>query len=115
MKSSEKIYRKEGKHYVEIGHAWRGFPADGVWLVTGKTNSKTCIMQMKDLKSVHLPSYARLMLEADRAIKHMREKIEKQDGWISPNEMYQAFAEAITEGHEPFDQEKDEQRVIDNL
>lgn len=115
MTKNDKVYRKSGNKYVEIGHGWTGFPADGVWLVSGKTNNKTCIMQMKDLADVHLPSYAKLMLERDNALQRVQERIKAQDGWISHAEIYEEFAKALATGHEPFNKEKDEQAIIDNL
>ncbi len=116
--SDNNIYERVDGKYRKVGIQWRGFPADGVWLVSGKRDSKTCIMQIDDVKNVHLPSYARLMLERDRVISELlkaEKDKEKYPLGFSWSTIYEVFATALAEGHEPFDEENDEQRLINNL
>jgi hypothetical protein len=38
------IYRKVGKRYIKIGHGFRGFPMDGIWLVKDGKNNQICLI-----------------------------------------------------------------------
>ena len=116
--SDNNIYEKINGRYQKIGIRWRGFPADGVWLVSGKRDSACCIMRSEDVKDVHLPSYARLMLERDRVtsdlMKADKDK-EKYPNGLTWSAIYEVVATSLTEGLEPFDEEKDEQKILDNI
>jgi len=54
---SNKLYRKVGKRYKEVGVDFEGFPANGIWLVQdGKYN---CIVKLGDIPDT--PKYYPLL------------------------------------------------------
>lgn len=44
----DEVYRRVGKRYVKIGHSWRGFPCDGIWLVQNGKSNMTCLIGLKE-------------------------------------------------------------------
>jgi len=44
----DKLYRKVGKRYKEIGHEFAGFPSDGIWLVQNGKQSQMCLIGLKE-------------------------------------------------------------------
>lgn len=45
---SEKLYKKVGKRYKEVGTEFTGFPADGIWFV--KDGSNSLMIHLDDIK-----------------------------------------------------------------
>ena len=62
---SDKVYKKVGRRYKEIGWEWTGFPCDGVWLV--RDGSQSCMIRLGDVPE---PS----VKYRDIAIESMKEK-----------------------------------------
>jgi hypothetical protein len=56
-RAMERVYRKVGKRYVEIGMEWVGFPADGIWLVSNGRQSNTCLIGLKESVPVFALNY----------------------------------------------------------
>ncbi len=51
------IYRKLGRRYIRQGYQWRGFPADGIWLVqNGKTNM-SCLIGLTERVPIFALNY----------------------------------------------------------
>jgi len=43
----DKLYKKRGRRYVEIGHEFTGFPANGIWMVEDGRNN--CIIRIEEI------------------------------------------------------------------
>ena len=56
-RAMERVYRKVGKRYVEIGMEFTGFPSDGIWLVQDGRNSQTCLIGAKERVPVFALNY----------------------------------------------------------
>ena len=41
-------HRTPSGRYQEIGYSWRGFPADGIWLVQDGKSNMTCLIGLKE-------------------------------------------------------------------
>ena len=63
--AKDKLYRKSGRRYVEVGYEFTGFPAEGVWVVQNKTPGRreTLILKIGDLPNLF--PYAQLFLDED--------------------------------------------------
>jgi hypothetical protein len=48
------VYRKVGRRYEEIGHTWRGFPSDGIWLVQDGRRNMRCLIGLRE----EVPTFA---------------------------------------------------------
>ena len=75
------------------------FPAEGIWLVHKKGDHKTCIMSMNDLKAIHLPTYASLMLKYEEKSSEMVKNLEAL-GPHSINDLVKCVLQTISEGNE---------------
>jgi hypothetical protein len=51
------FYEKFGRRYREAGFEFRGFPADGIWLVQDGRHSMTCLIGQKDRVPVFALNY----------------------------------------------------------
>ena len=60
---SEKIFKKVGRRYKEIGTEFVGFPSDGIWYV--KDGSQNCIIKLHEIgqTSVDALPYVELVPE----------------------------------------------------
>lgn len=101
-----KLYKKVGKRYVEVGEDFRGFPSDGIWLVTNGRKSSECIVQMAEIPSI--PSTAVLYRAAmkDQILAKVNKEVLARDaegvhsyasrGW-SLNDMAKVVCDAAAE------------------
>jgi len=52
----QQVYKKEGRRYKPIGYSdgWRGFPAEGVWIVQRKdgVHSSECILKIGEVQDL---------------------------------------------------------------
>jgi len=71
---SNKIYKKVGKRYKEIGIEFTGFPVDGIWLVADGTQN--CILKIADIPKVS-PFYPELAIYEEECSKYINNKIIK--------------------------------------
>ena len=84
-----KLYEKIGRRYKEIGEEFKGFPADGIWLV--KDGTQNCIIRLDDVCDVPYDSLLYLKLA--------NEFLSDSNNWNGKtiDEMIKAFALFIAE------------------
>jgi hypothetical protein len=51
------VYKKVGGRYKPMGHEWRGFPMDGVWLVQDGKSCMTCMVGAKERVPIFALNY----------------------------------------------------------
>ena len=85
---SDKIYKKVGTRYKEIGHEFTGFPVDGVWLV--KDGSNNCIMRLHEIgQGAQITALPYLEL-VEEALQHCTDAL--KDSTYTLVELVQALA-----------------------
>jgi hypothetical protein len=65
----DEIYKKVGKRYEQIGHEFRGFPTDGIWLVQDGKCSMTCLIGAKERVPIFALNYR---LHEEELCKHIQ-------------------------------------------
>ncbi len=101
-----KLYKKVGSRYVEVGEEFHGFPSDGIWLVTNGRRSSECIAQMAEIPSI--PSTAVMYRAAmkDQILAKLQQSWLRRDKdgthsytsvGLSPNDIARLACDALAE------------------
>ena len=51
------VYIKVGGRYKPLGHQWRGFPTDGIWLVQDGKCNMSCLIGIKEQVPIFALNY----------------------------------------------------------
>jgi hypothetical protein len=70
----DEVYKKVGGRYIPVGHEWRGFPADGIWLVSDGKSNMTCLIGLKEKVPVFALNY---LLHEDALCRLIQDSMKK--------------------------------------
>jgi hypothetical protein len=76
MHEDNKVYKKVGIKYQEVGFEFRGFPANGVWVV--KDGSQNCIYQFNDVLQQPTPTLVSYMQYSEELMKKFVDEWDKR-------------------------------------
>jgi len=75
----DKLYRKVGKRYKEVGHEFMGFPSDGIWLVQNGRQNQMCLIGLKEDVPFNALEYR---IHADELSLHLVKKFATRSSWF---------------------------------
>ena len=93
----EKIYKKVGSRYKEIGETFEGFPADGVWLVTNGKRNRECIAHLSDLPNIPVLATSFRLSMKNEVLKTINRKLDEKDHYVSLNDIAIIACDAVAE------------------
>jgi hypothetical protein len=71
---NDEVYKKVGGRYKPMGHEWRGFPMDGIWLVQDGKCSMSCLIGSKE----RVPMFAlHYRVHEQELCKRLQERMNK--------------------------------------
>ena len=91
----DKLYRKVGRRYREVGIEFTGFPADGIWLVKNGKHSQMLLIGSEEIGEIPYSSLKYLKYHDD-VVKAYMENITKV-GNISTYDMIKTVLLSLAE------------------
>ena len=91
----DKLYRKVGRRYKEVGIEFAGFPSDGIWLVKNGMRSQMLLIGSEEIGEIPYDSL-KYMKRYDDVVKLYMHKI-KDDESYSINDMVKNVLLALAE------------------
>jgi len=78
---TDKLYKKVGNRYKEVGHEFKGFPCNGIWLVADGRQS--CIIQLSEFDTLPMKSLIFRINHADKCTDYIAQKAKQASQYSS--------------------------------